>query len=75
MSDRVLISRAVVGITSMQVCCVNDVTDEEILEVCNRENASGTSKGWTTVIRKEGQQNSPITCESYRNRTHFIVQC
>lgn len=36
--DRVLVIRTFVGICHMQVCAVNDATDEEILAVCNHAN-------------------------------------
>jgi hypothetical protein len=66
----------------MQVCAVKDATDDEILEVCNRENPSGTSNGWSSVVR-EIQEDSmfrtkealPVQCEEYPDRLHFIVLC
>ncbi|MFA5015737.1 MAG: hypothetical protein WC549_09405, partial [Actinomycetota bacterium] len=63
----------------MQVCAVNDATDEEILEVCNGENPSGTSAGWNTVIRTEKDLSAsiretflPIACDEIAGRTHFL---
>ena len=50
---RVEITNMAVGICYMQVCTVLDATDEEILEICNYQNPSGTKQGWTKVIRKE----------------------
>jgi hypothetical protein len=56
----------------MQVCAEADATDEEILEVCNRENPSGTSLGWCKVLK-----NDPalVICEFYPERRHFLVEC
>lgn len=72
----------VFGLVLMQVCAVKDATDEEILEVCNRENPSGTILGWATVIRKEQAGNMwhtknklPVPCEQHADRLHFLVLC
>lgn len=78
--NRVEITRPIVGLTRMQVCAVADATDEEILEVCNRENPSGTSNGWSKVIRVEDEYSSkdslPVACLSYPDdRLHFLVSC
>ena len=70
--DRVIITRGMVGIAHMQVCAVEDATDEEILKVCNRENPSGTTLGWSSVLR---QNPKPVVCESYPERRHFLVEC
>lgn len=59
----------------MQVCAIKDATDEEILEVCNKENPSGTSGGWLEVVR-EGEENMlPVTCEDHPERVHYLVVC
>lgn len=68
--DRVVITRAVVGICHMQVCAVADATDDEILVICNRENPSGTMHGWSDVCR-----NDHVLCEERRERRHFLVSC
>ena len=74
MDKRVIVTRPVIGFAHMQVCAVADATDEEILSVCNSENPSGTSHGWTGVIREEGVQG-PIQCATDPKRTHFLVSC
>ena len=61
----------------MQVCTVEDAADDEILEVCNQENASGTRNGWTRVVR-DGDEipgMNPIQCDEYEDRKHFLVEC
>ncbi|MDD5649009.1 MAG: hypothetical protein PHF86_01085 [Candidatus Nanoarchaeia archaeon] len=80
--DRVIVTREMIGICMMQVCAITDATDEEILEVCNRENPSGTRVGWNSVIReiKENdlfriKENLPVDCESFGNRKHFLILC
>jgi hypothetical protein len=73
--DRVIISRSVVGIFYMQVCVVSDATDEEILRVCNRDNPSGTTHGWTTVIRSTDGNQAPVVCNQNSERIHFLVSC
>jgi hypothetical protein len=70
---RVIVTRFMVGICHMQVCAIADVTDEEILEVCNRENPSGTTAGWGKVIREgDGKHRQ---CSDYPDRMHFLVEC
>ncbi len=63
----------------MQVCAVGDATDDEILEICNRDNPSGTSNGWSSVVRKpEDEQESdlePVECDNHKDRLHFMVRC
>lgn len=81
MSARVIITRPVLGAVHMQVCATSDATDVEILDVCNRENPSGTSAGWTAVIRKpdgsmfQTPNTAPKQCAEDPSRTHFLVIC
>ncbi len=49
--DRVIVTRPIMGLCAMQVCAVADATDEEILLICNRQNPSGTTAGWSRVVR------------------------
>ena len=78
---RVEITRGIVGICHMQVCVEADASDEEILAVCNAENPSGTSLGWTTVYRKPSSEDSllkdsgPVTCAGDSKRLHILVAC
>ena len=71
--ERVIVTNPFNGLCHMQVCAIADATDEEILEVCNRENPSGTSLGWCGVIR-EGD-GAPVQCQDFPDRTHFLVNC
>lgn len=75
-SERIMVMRMFHDICTMSVCAVADVTDEEILEFCNRENPSGTSNGWARVERnnEERPDRNPVKCEEY-DRTHFLVVC
>ena len=81
--ERVEVTRCMVGIAGMQVCCVSDATDEEILEVCNAKNPSGTSGGWSVVLRTERGEESmysgktwlPVKCDKDPDRMHVIVMC
>lgn len=81
--EKVEVSRIWTGLTSMQVCAEDDATDKEILKVCNRDNPSGTSGGWSIVVRsktdcsknKIDSTAAPGKCEDYEGRTHFIVMC
>lgn len=79
--NRVVITKEIYGPCFMQVCAEFDVTDEEILEVCNRENPSGTDLGWTRVFREDSTfmnepfKSAPVACANHAGRTHFIVVC
>lgn len=81
--NKVVVTRPVVGICGMQVCAHKDATDEEILAVCNQENPSGTSNGWSKVVREdkgedslfEGPNSQPVQCVNDAERVHFIVLC
>lgn len=73
---RVLVTRPIMGICNMQVCCVKKATDDEILKVCNSENPSGTSNGWSVVNRGpiEGAYG-PVQCADFEDRLHILVSC
>jgi len=78
---RVQVTNPFCGLIHMQVCAVPDATDEEILEVCNRENVCGTTLGWAKVIREpdgdigENPEAAPVPCEEHEGRVHFLVSC
>lgn len=74
---RVVVSSIFAGIFSMQLCAVPDVTDEELLEVANRENPAGTEHGWMHVVRNDTEypRRNPVACNQYPARTHFLVDC
>lgn len=65
----------------MIACAVSDATDQEILQVCNRDNSSGTTNGWGIVVRdqeeyvKEHPNMAPVDCSEHEGRKHFIVLC
>jgi len=75
--ERVVVSIPFAGICYMQVCAEADATDEEILEVANRENPAGTENGWMEVAREndEDTRKRPVPCADYPGRKHFIVIC
>ena len=75
--ERVEITLPYAGLTAMQVCAVEDATDEEILEVVNRENPSGTEAGWSFVARDdyENVEARPKPCADNSGRKHFIIIC
>ena len=76
--NRVIVTKAICGIAHMQVCAAADATDEEILEVCNRENLSGTANGWSKVCREDDEfwgKVAPVTCADDPERKHFMVAC
>ena len=70
------------GLAMMQVCAASDASDEEILEVCNRDNPTGTTNGWSDVVRTVDESNPfrtankmPIACDDDPSRLHFVVLC
>jgi hypothetical protein len=79
--QRVLVTLPYAGLRAMQVCVVKDVTDDEILAVCNKENPQLVTGGWHTVVRTEadldGVDNAalPGQCVEYPDRQHMIVLC
>jgi hypothetical protein len=81
--ERVIITQCMMGIIGMQVCAVPDATDEEILEVCNMGNPSGTSAGWSTVVHEDTVKKSalldencvPRPCDDLPERIHYLVLC
>ena len=84
--DRVVITKMMIGICGMSVCAVKDATDEEILQVCNLQNPSGTTNGWSEVIRHVeekpedefqifGKNCAPVVCADDPERLHFLVSC
>lgn len=79
---RVEVAAPFIGVCHMAVCAEADVTDQEILDVCNTENKSGTSQGWTTVYRKDDPEAmwfngnlKPVECGDVKGRLHFLVSC
>lgn len=76
--DRVVITRAIVGPCHMQVCAHKDATDEEILTLANRLNPSGTSNGWTAIVRELSEfwgDKRPVKCQDDPERIHYMLSC
>lgn len=85
--EKVVVSRVYANLCIMQVCAEKDLTDEEILAICNRDNPIGTPRRWTTVIREveyvldadgtigDKKIALPAQCEDYPDRNHFLVLC
>jgi hypothetical protein len=71
--EKVVVTNPFVGICHMQVCADKSATDDEILSVCNRENPSGTSNGWSSIV-KEGD-GAPVVCADDPSRLHILVAC
>ena len=79
---RVVVTALFINICTMQVCAIADATDEEILAVCNQQNPSGTSNGWSEVIRVADEDNMfknanklPVRCDDNPERMHFLILC
>lgn len=73
---RVVVTQPFVGLLYMQVCAVDEASDEEILNICNNDNPAGTNLGWCHVIREDGEENQrPGKCSDDTTRTHFLISC
>lgn len=70
---KVIVTKRMVGLCYMQVCAHKKATTKQILDVCNRENASGTRGGWSEVIRKG--DGKPVQCEDHADRKHYLIAC
>ncbi len=61
----------------MAVCAEVDATDEEILDLCNRQNPIRTPGGWFEVARTErawvDRRFLPVPCCKHPGRVHFLV--
>lgn len=76
--DKVVVTRGIVGLCHMQVCAHKDATDEEILAVANQENPSGTSNGWSTIVREVSEfwgDKRPVKCADDPERIHYMLSC
>jgi hypothetical protein len=77
-AERVIITRPFMGLAAMQVCVIKGATNKEILEICNSGNPSGTSNGWTKVVRrgtKDRPDIGPVQCADHPDRIHYLVLC
>lgn len=70
---KIHVTRGIIGICHMQVCVEGEATDKEILDVCNQEYPSGTSNGWSEIIRSG--EGGPVTCHEDPQRTHYLAVC
>lgn len=77
--ERIIITRSIIGLCYMQVCCVKDASNAEILDKCNKDNPSGTEQGWQIVIRDDSsgysEKQKPVQCQDHKDRVHMMVVC
>jgi len=81
--QRVLVTLPYAGFRAMQVCVVEEATDEEILKICNRENPQLVNGGWHTVVKSKkhakecgvDENSAPGKCEDCPGRLHKIILC
>lgn len=72
--EDIIITKAMVGICHMQVCAIKSLSDKEIVDYANRFNPSGTSNGWSCVVRDDDRLK-PVQCEDHPDRQHLILVC
>lgn len=75
MTERVVTVTSFAGLCGMIVCCSAGVQDKEILHHCNDTNPSGTSGGWSEVVRSTEDKTAPLQCSDSSKRTHYVVMC
>lgn len=75
--EKVVVTKGVVGLCHMQLCCEKKATDEEILTVANKENPSGTMNGWVRVERvdPENPKSGEVVCADDADRIHVLAVC
>jgi len=81
--QRVCVTLPFAGFRAMQVCCVEDATDDEILKVCNAENPQMVTGGWHTVVKSKeharelgvNDSAAPGDCVECPGRKHKIALC
>lgn len=73
-SQRIIVTAPFIGICHMQVCAVNDATDEEILREANKQNPSGTTNGWSSIVREVPHGPGPCA-DNPDSRTHYLLAC
>lgn len=81
--QRVCVTMPYAGFRAMQVCVVEDASDEEILAVCNRENRQLVTSGWHTVVKSKehakecgvDEAAAPGKCVECKGRWHKIALC
>jgi len=79
--ERIEVMKPVLRYLWMTVCAVDDATDDEILEACEKLNPAGTTMGWAAVVRTTdgsfmhgGEQGPREVCD-HPGRTHLVVVC
>jgi hypothetical protein len=77
--EKVIMTRSFINIYTAQVCAEKGLSDEDILREVNISNPSGTSKGWTSVVREVTdvfkENCMPKQCADYPDRMHYLITC
>ena len=81
--ERVFVVEGYHGFRAQRVCVVADVTDEEILAACNKENPQLVTGGWHSVIRSKqdcerlgvDEAGVPGPCVECKGRIHMLAIC
>lgn len=71
--DRIMITRRQLGHLHMQVCIDPDVTNDDILDVCNRQNPRDPTSAWQSVRRYCGDTPMTKPCPAHPHRLHLLV--
>jgi hypothetical protein len=61
----------------LKVCAPKELSDERIVEWCNKEKPSGTSHGWS--ICREGHPSlndypERVQCGEHKNFVHLVLE-
>jgi len=74
--DKIVIIHPAIGFCFSRVCAEKNATDQEILEICNARNPSGTQGGWSQVLRDDAPVHQrPMPCDDDSERLHCMVVC
>jgi hypothetical protein len=76
--NKVVVTRAIVGICHMQVCADKAATTAEIEEIANRENPTGLVSGRWRVVREVDEHwgdMRPVQCAEDPGRMHYMLSC
>ena len=77
--EKVIQTVAFVNIYTCQVCAEKDLTDEEVVQLLEESNPTGTSNGWSSIVREVtdvfDESCMPKPCADYPDRMHYLVTC
>jgi len=74
--DKVIVYSS--GIVSCSVCVDGKMSIKEIENEVNMVNPTGIGSKWKISKDKtfsDGEHTNPCTCDKYKNRKHYLLNC